>query len=427
MSENWEEGITPSEAARILAGRRWKEDEQPRWHHDQPAEPEGPEYYGKEATERGQGFSEMPLANPISKESDAPIDSSQLLRPDQEAPAAEPVPIQYMQQGGEKAGQPMDPRLTVSPEQAASDLSRWRENIGEQIEALEAKQLADAIDQLRAGEQPQLPQPELHPNDVTAAAAEAQTSPVDPVARALQDPAVLSAVQAEVQRHSAAAEQARLSYEAGLAQNAAAAAYALIQSFEELQGVRPDQIPTAIQVVAKQNPQRAEQMVRHIDQVGRLVEQHQKLQVANYVAQQQETQRQWQSYAVAQDADYTAFEKTRPEAEVKAVRENVLRVLSSTYGLPEADFMRAYQTNPVARSAAMQRMAYDLTAAQLAREGIAAKAVPPQVPKVVRPGSPVERVPDSEASLHKLAAKLNQSHSVKDAAAYLAARRRAGG
>jgi hypothetical protein len=169
----------------------------------------------------------------------------------------------------------------------AADLSRFRESIGEQIEALEAQQIAEAIDQLRAGDQQQQQVPEapialdqrVQPQpEVNQAAGD------DEVAKALQNPKVLAAVQEQVQQYAGAAEQARVNYEAGLAQNATAAAYSLIASFPELQGVRADQIPTAIQVVAKQNPQRAEQMVRHIEQVRGLVEQHQKTQAANYAA-----------------------------------------------------------------------------------------------------------------------------------------------
>jgi len=56
--------ISPSEAARLVAESRRSHDDQPRWHHDMPAEPEGPEYYGKEATER-QGYELMRVANPV--------------------------------------------------------------------------------------------------------------------------------------------------------------------------------------------------------------------------------------------------------------------------------------------------------------------------------------------------------------------------
>jgi len=56
--------ISPSEAARLVAESRRSHDDQPRWHHDMPAEPEGPEYYGKEATER-QGYEPMRVANPV--------------------------------------------------------------------------------------------------------------------------------------------------------------------------------------------------------------------------------------------------------------------------------------------------------------------------------------------------------------------------
>ena len=61
MSETLEP-ISPSEAARLVAESRRSHDDQPRWHHDMPAEPEGPEYYGKEATER-QGYELMRVAN----------------------------------------------------------------------------------------------------------------------------------------------------------------------------------------------------------------------------------------------------------------------------------------------------------------------------------------------------------------------------
>jgi hypothetical protein len=312
----------------------------------------------------------------------------------------------------------------VELDQAAHDLSNWRENIGEQLEALEAQQIRDTIDALRAGDQQQQQEgPVALDQKVQPQPDQAQPVAEDPVAKALADPAVLNAVQTEVARHTAAAEQARVNYEAAMAQNAAAAAYSLIASFPELQGVHPNQIGTAIQVVSKQNPQRAEQMVRHIDGVSRLVEQHQKAQAAQVQAYAQEAERQFRSYAENEDAKYYDFEKTRPAAEVKAVRENVLRVLSSIYGYSEAELARAYQTNPAARSAAMQKMAYDVTVAQLAREGVAAKQVR-EIPTVQRPGSPLERGNERDYQLDRLNARLNSSGSVRDAANLLIERRK---
>src|SRR5262249_23213965 len=105
---------------------------------------------------------------------------------------------------------------------------------------------------------------------------------------------------------------------------------------------------------------------------------------------------------------------------------NVLRVLSSVYGMSEADLVRAYQTNPVARSATMQKMAYDVTAAQLAREGLAAKTVR-NIPTVQRPGSPLERGSDSDYEMRKLNDRRNRStgRDALRAAADLVASRRA--
>src|SRR6516164_10009372 len=144
MSDNLDP-ISPSEATQILSNSRWNRDES------------SEDFLtGKRGVEASQGFSEMPLANPITKEADEPIDSADLrpLREEaQEIPA--PTPINYHQQGGEHAGQPMDDRLTVSAEQAAADIARYREGVGEQIEALEAQQIRETIDALRAGDQQQ--------------------------------------------------------------------------------------------------------------------------------------------------------------------------------------------------------------------------------------------------------------------------------
>jgi hypothetical protein len=213
----------------------------------------------------------------------------------------------------------------------------------------------DAIDQLRAGDQqqPQAPaEPVALDKQIAAqqetATPQAQTPPVaeDPVQKALSDPAVLNAVQQHVAQANQQAEAMGNYYAQAVQHNAMAATAALVQQYPELANLTPEQIPVAIKTIAATQPERAQSIVRHIENTSRLVAESQRVQAAQVQAYQQEAQRQWQRYANDEDAKYTEFEKTRPAAEVKAVRENVLRVLSSVYGYPEADLARAYHSNP---------------------------------------------------------------------------------
>src|SRR5215813_9882983 len=93
----------------------------------------------KEATEAGQGYQPMTPANPVEPAGDAPIYDSgdhgvdvraaadELLRRDQAIREQQGRPVdierQYYQQAGANAGKPMPDNQTVSPEQAAHDLS----------------------------------------------------------------------------------------------------------------------------------------------------------------------------------------------------------------------------------------------------------------------------------------------------------------
>src|SRR6516165_327937 len=149
MSEQFEP-ISPSEAAQILSNSRWNPDER---EQPQPEAASDPQYYGKEAVERGQGYELMPSANPVKQAAAEAIDSTELLRRDEEGPVTEPTQINYLE-GGDPA-KPMAENQTVSAEQAAADLSHWRENIGQEIEAAEAQQIRETIDALRS--QPEAP------------------------------------------------------------------------------------------------------------------------------------------------------------------------------------------------------------------------------------------------------------------------------
>src|SRR5262249_41206146 len=129
-------------------------------------------------------------------------------------------------------------------------------------QAAEDIELARQIDALRAEQQPveaQQPQQPQQPQPVQEQAQQAD----DYVAKALSDPRILSAVEQTVSQANQRADAVANYYQQAVAQNASAAAYSLIASYPELQGINPEQIPTAIQVLAKSNPERARAMVNH--------------------------------------------------------------------------------------------------------------------------------------------------------------------
>src|SRR5262249_31808475 len=160
---------------------------------------------GKEAVEAGMGYSPMVPANPVKREDEAPVYDSgdhaadlrgaadELLRRDQEIRERQGRPVhierQYLQQAGANAGKPMPENQTVSPEQAAHDLSTARSGDEAINEALENAAVAEAIDQLRADDnvqpqqqpiqqQPQAPvQPEINQQGDFDLASEFQKNP----------------------------------------------------------------------------------------------------------------------------------------------------------------------------------------------------------------------------------------------------------
>src|SRR5262249_26242752 len=154
---------------------------------------------------------------------------------------------EYQQIGGADAGKPTPSNQTVSPEQAAADVAGARHSEARAVQAAEDEALRQALDQLRAEvnvqpqqqQQPQAEAPPVQPDQ----AAQAD----DEVARALQNPHVLAAVQDYVGQAQNHAVQLGQAYVNATAQNAVMATASLVAQFPELQNLTPEQIPVAIQ------------------------------------------------------------------------------------------------------------------------------------------------------------------------------------
>jgi hypothetical protein len=283
------DAITPEEAGRILSNQRWgNRDEAHDRGNAEPAPTTDGQYYGKEAVERGQGYEPMHPAKQTDEVESSVV--SEILRQDR-APQeiAAPGVIDYRENGD--GSKPLPANQTVDAKQAASDLSRWRENIGEQIEALEAQQIADAIDHLRAGDQqtqqvPEGPialdrqvQPELRLNDVAAEQQQATQPEInqapsadDEVVKLLQsNPKLLEAINKEVGQHAAQAELARQAYAQAVTYNAQSALANLTAAVPELRGLNTqEQIFAAVNAIGHTNPARRQEILQYFDRVRSL-------------------------------------------------------------------------------------------------------------------------------------------------------------
>jgi hypothetical protein len=421
MSDAYEP-ISPSEAGRILAQSRLDRDAAHERRQIPPEATGGEDFLtGKQSIEASQGWSEMPLANDIRKQADEPIDGaevSEALRSTQ-AQVAEPIPVQYLEQRGERTGQPMDERLSVSPEQAAHDLNHFRDQTALMETGREVLEIQKAVDELRQSDAPELP------NDVAATPEAQPQAPAgdDEVVKLLQSsPKLLDLINKELGQHSAQADQIAQRYINATAVNAQSAYANMVASFPEIANVPADRLGTALQVLAQSNPEKAQAITRHVETVTKLTQEAQRAQVAAHLAQQQEARRQFDVAATNADRDLEAHALSQVSADQYHQIQNEARSMMHDYGINEQELTWHWQNNPGFRSLPVQKMMMDAARWRLSQRGLKEKVVK-TAPPVVRPGSPLERGSDQDYQLDRLNAKLNSSGSVKDAAALLIARR----
>jgi hypothetical protein len=419
VSELEESALSVSDAARILSNSRYNKDEETPEPQVTPSAETG-----VRGLERGLGYEPMRPAMPVKEAEADALENAQeaadvlKARRDQQVRAVNEV--QYLHLGGEDSGKPMPANETVSAEQAAFDLSNYRRGITDHIEAIENHQIAQAIDELRnpqpVEQQPQITQPE----------AQQQAPADDEVARALQNPKVLAAIQDYVGHANQQAAAVAQQYVAATQQNASAAAAALLHSYPELQGLTdPQQLRTAIQVTAKQNPQRAQAMVNHVEAVRRVVGEWQQAAGAQQAAYQQAAQQQFNAWGKACDDAFDAWAGEQVSgAELEAIRDEACEMMKEEYGATAEQLGQAWHSNPTMRSLQGQKMIFEAARNRLHRKSIASKLVKGNIPTVQRPGSGnLERPTANEAELSALGKRLDKLGTVKAAADLLIARR----
>jgi hypothetical protein len=434
MSENLEP-ISLSEAARILSESRWSGEAS----EQAPVSGTEPKGYGIDAIERGQGYEPMRPAHPIAPPDVDPIDgsvASEALRQDAPHEAPAPIPVTYLEQAGERAGQKMPENQTVSLRQASADVARFRETVGEQIKSAEDQELARVIDELRAGDpQPAADMPQEQQAQPDAPVAldkqfqpEQAPAAEDPVAKALQDPAVLNAVQQEVGRYAAQAEQMAQSYAAITATNAQSAYANLLASFPEVQNVRHDQLQTALQVLAQSSPEKAQAITRHIETVNRLTHEAQLAQAANQQAQQTRARQEFARAAQSADADLESHVKAQGISDEQfGELQKEARAMLHEFGVTDQEMAWRWNNDPAFRSLPAQMMMMDAARWRMAQRGIKEKVTRP-VPTVQRPGAgSIERGSEADYRFKSMNAKIDSTQGrdqIRAAAEYVAARRR---
>src|SRR5262249_44714199 len=148
-----------------------------------------------------------------------------------------------------------------------------------------------------------------------------------------------------------------------------AAIHSMIAAFPEFHGLNVQQIPAALQVLKANSPQRHAEAVEHLSRIDMLGK-------AAVEAQQQETQRvnaQLHQWAKQQDVAFAQSVKDESPDTRKMVEANVLKTMQTHYGLSQDELRQAYHSIPAMRSAAFQKMMYDLTKFHTLSEQAAAK------------------------------------------------------
>ena len=162
---------------------------------------------------------------------------------------------------------------------------------------------------------------------------------------------------------------------------------AIIKDFPALQGIGREQIPAAVSILQKQNPQEYQRLVERVqhDQMENAAVLQAQQAYAQQAAQQRQAQqaeqaRQFEAWKQEQDARVPAYQNL-PE-----IQKEVFAI-AQEHGISKQELAQLYENNPVMRHAAFQTMMADAGAdIRLAQRAVTQAKVTP-IPKVQRPGT----------------------------------------
>ena len=335
------------------------------------------------------------------------------------APQDDPTDRSWQWITGDRTGQPIDPKYTLTEDQAADGLIKARYDdvvakypgIDEMAAKVEAARQEYA--QHQQGQQPpQVEQPQ--PVEQQQPQQPEQIDGVHPdVVAALQNEHVRNALAAEV----AQAEQSRQAYQQATLEAAQLSAAALFSFEPALAQMSAAELPGALRLISQQDPQRAAAIQQHIQRTSNLYQASQQA-----AAQQQQLQsQQMAKWAESEDSKFEAsIAKENPET-IRNVKNNVASILQEEYGIDKDQLREMYQTNPVLRQASTQRLLFDVVRLKLAERDVANKR-DRSVPPVQHPGTS-SAVRGGDDGVAAALARFNANPTPQNGAALLGARR----
>jgi hypothetical protein len=378
------------------------------------------------------GYAPMPDPGKKVDEQEIGGDSASL-RHAAEQLSAEPDPVvarEYLDGSGEPAPQHEAITLTraardyadiVAAERLVAD-NESSKSLAERVDALRAEAASNDPD---AAEFYGFELPEEHgdaDNPVDQAgksgdSTETRTDPSSPklepeLEKALQHPQVLQAIEERIGE----VEKARQSYLDGLLAATQMAQASFLSQFPELAAIGPESLPSALELMSRQDPAKFAQVKSLIASSEQLLARQ-----ANESRLQAELARQnFQRFAQSEDARLDGMLKDEPQATQRAVIAEI-RASAKASGIEPAELNRLFNTEPLMRNATFQRMMYDAGKYRLmmkAKDAAIARTVPP----VQRPGTAVTRSERERADLGTLSSRLSASGDIKDAVALYRAR-----
>ena len=326
---------------------------------------------------------------------------------------------------GERAGEAIPENQTITAERAARDVAMMREYEA----ALQQPQTADiaaAIDGVRnqysTNPQPQQPEAQAQTTEQPQQAQQPAQPPlpdgVDPeIAAALQaSPKLRSAIEAEL----ATVEQSRAQYAQSARAAAQITAAALLSNFPEIASLSAQEMPYALQAIAKTDPAKAQAIENQLGRVKSLYAASQEAERA----QQQIQAARFQEYGRAEDKLFEAAIANESPETKRAVQIEGARILQQHYGVDVRALSQAVQTSPELRNSSTQRMLFDLIKTKLAQENIPTKLDRTPPPAVQRPGVARDYSVD-DGAINSAMARFRSDPSVANASKLLLAKRAA--
>jgi hypothetical protein len=199
-------------------------------------------------------------------------------------------------------------------------------------------------------------------------------------------------------------------------------------AFPELQSVSLQELPVALNLMQRQNPERHAQVMNHINAIQGTLNQANQLQQRQQALAAQQYQADWTRFSAEEDSK---FIQRNPEMADPAQSQAIVNKAANymrNIGFSDRDINALWhgQNSVSVRDHRVQQLIMDAMKYREARAAVPNAKAKIQAARVQKPGASGDRPSDQEAGLRHLNERLNTSHSARDAAKLLIARRAGG-